>query len=109
MSTGLQTLNGQNTLAKWNERITACRSSGLTVKAWCQENGVSPGSYYRWQRRLYELSTVQTKRAEFAEVPLGKRGTAVAVLHLPGGDVEVLTGADEETLRTVCRVLRHAE
>ena len=43
MSTGLQTQNGQNTLAKWNERITACRSSGLKVKEWCQENGVSPG------------------------------------------------------------------
>ena len=84
-------------------------SSGLTVKAWCQENGVSPGSYYRWQRRLYDLSTVQTERAEFAEVPLGKRSTTVAVLHLPGGDVEVLPGADEETLRTICRVMRHAE
>ena len=109
MSTGLQTQNGQNTLAKWNERITACRSSGLTVKAWCQENGVSPGSYYRWQRRLYELSSVQTERAEFAEVQFEKSGTAVAVLHLPGGDVEVLAGADEETLRTICRVMRHAE
>ena len=70
---------------------------------------MSPGSYYRWQRRLYELSTVQTERAEFAEVQFEKSGTAVAVLHLPGGEVEVLPGADEETLRTVCRVLRHAE
>ena len=109
MSTGLQALNGQNTLAKWNERLTACRSSGQTVREWCRENGISPSNYYHWQRRLHEQSAEQTERAEFAEVPLGKRSTAVAVLHLAGGDVEVLPGADEETLRTICRVMRHAE
>ena len=109
MSTELQTLDDQNTLAQWNERITACRSSGQTVKGWCRENGISPSSYYHWQRRLNEQSAGWKERAEFTEVPLGKRSTAVAVLHLPGGDVEVLTCADEETLRTVCHVLRHAE
>ena len=107
MGTGLQTLNGQNALRLWNERITACRCSGMSVRDWCRENGVSPGSYYRWQRRLYELAAEQ--RTEFAEVHIRSTAAAVAVLHLPGGDVEVLPGADEETLRAVCRALSHAE
>ena len=109
MGTGLQTLNGQNALTLWNERITACRNSGMTVRDWCRENGVSPGSYYRWQRRIYELAAEQTRSPQFAEVRLRRNNAAVAVLHLPGGDVEVLPGADEETLRAVCRALSHAE
>ena len=93
----------------WKERITACRSSGQTVRGWCRENGISASSYYQWQRRLNEQSAGQTERTAFAELGLRKRSVAIAVLHLPGGDVEVLPGADEETLRTICRVMRHAE
>ena len=109
MSTGLQTLDDQNTLAQWKERITACRSSGQTVRGWCRENGISPSSYYHWQRRLNEQSAGQTEQAEFTELRLRKRSAAVAILHLPCGDVEVLAGADEETLRMIWRVMRHAE
>ena len=109
MSTELQTQDDQNTLAQWNERITACRSSGQTVKGWCRDNGISPSSYYHWQRRLHEQRGGQTEQAEFAELRLRKRSVAIAVLHLAGGDAEVLPGADEETLRMICRVMRHAE
>ena len=37
----LQTLNEQNKLALWAERVQACRSSGRTVKDWCKESGIS--------------------------------------------------------------------
>jgi hypothetical protein len=37
-------------VAEWQERIRACRSSGLNVKTWCVENGISPKTYYRWER-----------------------------------------------------------
>ena len=37
MARELQTLNEQNKLALWAERVEACRSSGRTVKDWCKE------------------------------------------------------------------------
>ena len=40
MSRELQTLNEQNKLALWADRINACRSSGRTVKDWCKESGI---------------------------------------------------------------------
>ena len=45
-------------LSEWSERIRACRSSGIPVKTWCEENGINVKSYYRWER-LYiaEAST----------------------------------------------------
>lgn len=55
METGLQKLNHQQKAVQWGERIASCRSSGLTVRQWCSENGISAGSYYKWQRRLYQV------------------------------------------------------
>ena len=31
---------------EWRERILECQSSGLPVRRWCGENGISFGSYY---------------------------------------------------------------
>lgn len=107
MGTGLQTLDKQQSLVAWSERISECRSSGMTVKDWCWEHGINPASYYRWQRRLYELSAART--VQFVEVESKPTDAAAAVVHLPGGDVDVYPGIDEETLRTVCRVLSHAQ
>lgn len=56
METGLQTVNQQRKLSDWAEQVSACRSSGLSVKTWCRKNGVSEQTYYKWQRRLYELA-----------------------------------------------------
>lgn len=43
----LQTLNRQEKIAVWSERIAACRSSGISVRAWCEGNGISTASYYK--------------------------------------------------------------
>ena len=33
-------------LSEWEERILACRSSGIPVKKWCEENNISIKSYW---------------------------------------------------------------
>ena len=37
-------------LAEWSEKIQACRSSGMTVKEWCEQNHVCSKTYYTWER-----------------------------------------------------------
>ena len=37
-------------LAEWSERVQACRSSGLSVKEWCERNNVCSKTYYTWER-----------------------------------------------------------
>ena len=56
MSKDLQVMNGQNKLALWAERVSACRNSGLGVKAWCRENGVNEQTYYKWQKKLFTIA-----------------------------------------------------
>lgn len=41
MEQSLQKLNQHDRLMLWTERVTACRSSGKSVRQWCQENGVA--------------------------------------------------------------------
>ena len=40
--------------SQWTEIIQACQSSGMTVKAWCLENGINIKSYYYRLRKLCE-------------------------------------------------------
>ena len=40
--------------AEWRERILSCQESGKTVTAWCEENGISPSTYYRKLRMMRE-------------------------------------------------------
>ena len=40
--------------AEWREKILACQESGKPVTAWCEENGISPSTYYRKLRMMRE-------------------------------------------------------
>lgn len=104
MERGLQALNRKQKVAVWSERISACRSSGQTVSSWCAENGVCPGSYYKWQKQIYELATVEAPKFVEVEQPKSWNAT-VAVLHMGGAEVELKEGIDEKTLETICRCL----
>ena len=56
----LQKVNRQQRLAEWSRRVEACRSSGLTVVQWCQENGIAVSTYFSWQRKVFRaLKEVQ--------------------------------------------------
>jgi transposase-like protein len=41
----------------WQQRLQRFRSSGLTVAAFCDGEGISTGSFYAWRRRLQNDST----------------------------------------------------
>ena len=107
MAKELQTLNEQNKVALWAERVNVCRSSGRTVKDWCKESGISEQTYYRWQKRLFEMARQQEGR--FAEITPERvdhvDGAAVTV-RVAGAEVDIRSGADAVTVETVLRVLK---
>ena len=104
----LQTRNAQNKLALWAERISECRNSGQSVKVWCQENGICEQTYYRWQKRLFEMVQAQ-QEVQFAEVtPLQpvRSGNVAVTVRVAGAEADVHNGADTATVETVLRVLK---
>ena len=58
-STELNKLNHRANLTQWQQLVYDCRHSGMTVKAWCAENGVSEKSYYYRQRRKRAKPTLE--------------------------------------------------
>ena len=96
MSRDLQVMNGQNKLALWAERVSACRNSGLSVKAWCGENGVNEQTYYKWQKKLFTMAQAQ-QESRFAEVtPVQSvRSSGVAVtVRIAGAEADIHSGAE---------------
>ena len=39
-------------VAEWKEKVAACRSSGQTVRGWCEEQGINRKKYYYWERTV---------------------------------------------------------
>ena len=103
---------------KWSQLIKDCHDSGLTVKRWCQENDVRESQYYYWLKIIREESLVQagtlaiTRDTQFAEVSpqceiirSPSQNTCV-VLHSGDFEIEILNGADPETLANILSVLK---
>ena len=108
MSKDLQTLNSQNKLALWVGRISECRNSGQNVKTWCRENGVCEQTYYKWQKRLFEMAQAQ-QAVQFAEVtPIHavRCGNVAVTVRISGAEADIHSGADAATVETVLRILK---
>ena len=107
MGRELQTMNQQNKLALWAERISACRDSGQSVKAWCQEHGVCEATFYKWQKKLFEMARVQ-QQSGFAEItPMVQTLSDVAVtVRIAGAEADIHSGADAETVSMVLQLLK---
>ena len=108
VSRELQTMNQQNKLALWAGRISECRSSGQNVKVWCKENGICEQTYYRWQKRLFEMIKAQ-QEVQFAEVtpvqPV-RLGSVAVTVRIAGAEADIHSGADAGTVETVLRFLK---
>ena len=102
-------------LQKWAARIQDCRSSGLSVRAWCRQEEINAATYYRWERELLALaetepcSSVSTVR--FAELPAPKRGSRnvaerSATVHIGNASLDIYPGCDTEQLKMLVELLR---
>ena len=92
---------------QWAERIAAQQRSGISVKQFCKEQGLTEYCFYAWRKRLQETGPVR-----FALVdrrPRRQERAAEAALELvlaTGERLRIGAGADAATLRTVLDILR---
>ena len=63
--------------AEWSEKVQACRSSGLPVKEWCEQNNVCSKTYYTWER-VY-LAEVSKQLAIPEQLPAARASQIVRV------------------------------
>lgn len=111
-------------LGEWKEKVAACRSSGKTVRAWCEEEGIAYKTYYNWEKAVLQEAGRQMARLEnggagnrFVEIgALPGRGTMTgrepvlaARLRMKSGELELYAGAEAATVEILVQVLRDAE
>ena len=92
----------------WQQLIGEHKQSGLTVKAFCEKHGVGEALFYSWRKRV----VAEDQPARFALVATNRVATNAPMqrplqLVLAGGErLEIPSGTDEATLRTVLGLLR---
>ena len=89
----------------WSSMIQEQKASGLSIKNWCMENGVSENSYYYRLRKIRQTACAaleQMKETTIAEIPAQVRIT------MKSGTVEI-SDAGPEILAQILKVLSHAE
>ena len=92
---------------EWAERIATQQRSGISVKQFCQERGLTECSFYAWRKRLRESGPVRFALVERS--PRRQERTAEAALELvlaTGERLRIGAGVDIATLRSVLAVLR---
>lgn len=104
MEKSLQALNRQQKIAVWSERFAACRSSGFNVRAWCEENGISTASYYKWKKKLFCLAAQSSP--QFAEMCVAPAAKISATVHVGNVSVDIHSDADAETTSMLRRILQ---
>ena len=92
---------------EWAERIAAQQRSGITVKQFCKEQGLTEYSFYAWRKRLQQTGPVRFALVDRSPRQQEHGPEAALELMLPTGErLRISAGVDAATLRTVLDVLR---
>jgi hypothetical protein len=93
---------------QWRERIAEHERSGVSVKQFCKERGLTECSFYAWRKRL--RTQQEPIRFALVERTSAARQQAVSEARLElvlgsGARLRIGAGVDSRTLRTVLEAL----
>ncbi len=105
---------------EWKRQVEECQSSGKSVSAWCEENGIKPKTYYYRLNKVRdsvcrELSIIKNQdikpssNPEFAEVTIPKSRNKIEpaiTLRLGSDEVDIHNGAEASLIQNTLRILR---
>jgi hypothetical protein len=92
---------------EWAERIAAQQRSGMSVKQFCKEKGLTEYSFYAWRKRLQQCGPVRFALVERNARQKERPAEAVLELVLATGErLRIGAGVDTTTLRAVLDILR---
>ena len=90
-------------LSEWQVQVTACQESGKTVKAWCEENGISPATYYNRLRKLREAALPEEEHRLVPINPTPSRNIKISAGEI---SISLLDDATPEQLSAILGVLK---
>ena len=107
MSKGLRVIKENNNLVEWSRQVEECRSSGLSVRSWCEQNGIAVSTFHYRQQKVWDALQ---ERNQFVEVPLQvneyRNENIAATVHIGEIRADIHNGADEATLTALVHALK---
>ena len=105
--TAIEQTTANSKAEEWAERIAEQQRSGISVKQFCQERGLTEYSFYAWRKRVREKGPVRFALVERGGPRPELLAGAVLELVLTTGErLRIGPGVDITALRTVLDVLR---
>ena len=105
----------------WMEDYARQQESGLTVKAWCQEKGITQKTFYYRLRILREeacslmnmgsVKPTAKQEPEFVRVGLPKEAAGASsgiLIKLDSAEISISPDASNEHVRMVLEAIAHA-
>src|SRR5437868_6079384 len=90
---------------QWADRIATQQRTGVSVKQFCKEQGLTEYSFYAWRKRLQQTGPVRFALVDRS--PRRQERAAEAALEpvlATGERLRISAGVDAATLRTVLDV-----
>jgi hypothetical protein len=92
---------------EWAKRIAAQQRSGISVKQFCKDQGLTECSFYAWRKRLQKKEPVRfalVDRRAARQEPVAD--AALELVLATGERLRIGAGVDATTLRTVLEAVR---
>ncbi len=90
----------------WREIIQNCQKSGLSNKAYCQQQGISEKTYYYWLRKLRTAAVEQAAPQLMELEPEVGNRTEVLYIRYRGAELTLPAETDIEAIAAVLRSLQ---
>jgi hypothetical protein len=112
MSNGKQADADQ--LQFWQMALETFKSSGLSVRQFCKQEGLAEPSFYIWRKKLADDCQQDNQRkyepSAFIEVAIPQNNSVVIeLLLISGNTLRIPHGVDAATLSTVLSVAHAAD
>ena len=104
LTTAITETKSKVSLQEWRQRVLDCQNSGMSVKAWCQQNGISTGSYYFHLRKIRE-SVLEENQIIPLEPPKPVSSTGIRI-ESAGITITLPENATPEQLAAVLSALK---
>ncbi len=108
-------LKHQAQLQEWASAIKECRSSGRSVREWCRQQGITPTTYYRWEREVLSVAGSMAQqegrdRVAFAKVPMPRQecrneAEHSATLYVGNVRMDIYPSCGREQLKILVEML----
>ena len=103
-TTAITEIKSKVSLQEWQQRVLDCQNSGMSVKAWCQQNGISTGTYYFHLRKIRE-SVLEENQIIPLEPPKPVSSTGIRI-ESAGITITLPENAAPEQLAAVLAALK---